>query len=134
MRYPVTLIRPLCVPEAVQYLPSQPYVTQVTLSQALDVFVESKYKENILGSTVRQLAQRSRHFITFTQHQSVNQTNTSSALFYRNLLLSEGRSHQTNKEYLVEISLFIKWKTLGLLYQGLRPGEACQLHKDDIIE
>ena len=66
-------------PEVVQYLPPQPHVTQITLSQGLDGFVESKYKENILESTVRQLAQRIKHFIKFTLHPSVNQTSTSSA-------------------------------------------------------
>jgi len=186
--YPVTIMRPLCVPEVVQYLHPQPHVTQITLYQALDGFVESKYKENILESTVRQLAQRVKHFIKFTQHQSINQTTTSSALLYRDLLLAEERSHKTNKEYLAAISQFFKWCclmnyidknpfidipnrnnegtgaysarrrwqinelkllfqsnefktkdkyfkwiTLVLLFQGLRPGETCQLHTSDII-
>jgi integrase len=187
--YPVTLIRPFCVPEVVQSLPLQLNVAQITLTVALDSFVESKYKESILESTVRQLAQRIKHFIKSTQHPNVNQTTTSSALLYRDLLLSQGRTYKTNKEYLAAISQFFKWCclmnyidknpfidipnrnndgtgaysarrrwqpnelnlliqsdefkakdknfqwiTLVLLYQGLRPGEACQLYTDDIVE
>ena len=121
--------------------------------------------------------------------EGVNETTTSSALCYRDLLLDEGRKHKTNKEYLAAISQFFKWCclmnyidknpfidipfrnnegagaysarqrwqiselnllfqsaafkskdkdfqwiTLVLLYQGMRPGETCQLHTSDIIK
>jgi integrase len=187
--YSVTLITPNYLPVAPQVLTQQPNTTEVSFKDALAGFVESKYKENILDSTVRQLAQRIEHFIKFTQHPSVYLTTTGSALQYRDLLLSEGRTHKTNKEYLAAISQFFKWCrlmnyidknpfidiphrnnegtgpyaarqrwqtkelnkllqssifkakdkyfkwiTLVLLYQGVRPGEACQLYTDDIIE
>jgi integrase len=110
------------------------------------------------------------------------------ALGYKDLLLDEGRSHKTNKDYLAAVSQFFnwcnlmsfvtvnpftliklkqhslvdpnsarerwqqrdlqtllshkeflktgndfKWVTLLMMYQGLRPSEACQLRIADII-
>jgi hypothetical protein len=110
--YPVNLIKPLYTPEFVQCLPSQTNIKLISLKDALAGFVESKYKENILESTVRQLSQRIMHFISSTQYQSVNETTTSSALCYRNLLLDKGRKHKTNKECLAATSQFFKWCSL----------------------
>ncbi len=187
--YPVTLNIPVQPTQVIQHLPQQLGVQQVLLNIALDSFVESKSKENILGSTVRQLSKRIQYFIKSSKHQNVAEVTTSSALMYRDTLLSEGRTHKTNKGYLAAVFQFFKWCslmnyidknpftdiphrnnegtgiysarqrwqlielkllfqsnafktkdkyfqwiTLVLLFQGLRPGEACQLYTDDIIE
>jgi len=187
--YPVALNIPVQPIKVIQQLPQQSNVQQVLLKDALASFVISKSKENILDSTVRQLSKRIQHFIKFSKLRNVMETTTSSALKYRDLLLSQGRKHKTNKEYLAAISQFFKWCclmnyidknpfidiphrnnggtgaysarrrwqtnelklliqsdafktkdkyfqwiTLVLLYQGMRPGETCQLYTDDIIE
>lgn len=56
--YPVTLITPKYALEALQALTQQPNTAEISLIDALASFVGSKYKENILDSTDRQLAQR----------------------------------------------------------------------------
>ncbi len=187
--YPITLIYPIRGTEVIQCPPQKSNVQQVLLNSALDSFVESKSKENILDSTVRQLSKRIQHFIKSSKLRNVAECSTSSALRYRDLLLSQKRTHKTNKEYLAAISQFYKWCklmnyidsnpfsdiphrnnegtgtysarqrwkiselnlllqsnafkskdwnfqwiTLVLLFQGLRPGEACQLYTGDIIE
>jgi len=187
--YPVTLNIPVQPIEVIQRLPQQSNVEQVLLTTALDRFVESKSKEDILASTVRQLSKRIQHFIKSSKLRNVDETTTSSALRYRDLLLSQKRTHKTNKGYLAAVYQFFqwcslmnyidknpfmdipnrnnkgsgtysarsrwqinelnllfqsegfkakdkyfKWITLVLLYQGLRPGETCQLYTDDIIE
>ncbi len=187
--YPVILIPPVIATEVIKSLPQQTNVQQVLLNTALDSFVESKNKEKILDSTVRQLSQRIQHFIKSSKLKKVSETTTSSALRYRDLLLSQKRTHKTNKGYLAaayqffkwcclmnyidknpftdiphrnnegtgsysarrrwqidELTLliqssefkaqdkFFKWITLVLIFQGLRPGETCQLYTDDIIE
>ena len=187
--YPVTLNIPVQPIKVIQQLPQQSRVNQLSLKEALDNFVISKSKENILDSTVRQLSKRILHFIKFSKLQNVGECSTGSALRYRDLLLSQKRTHKTNKGYLAaayqffkwcslmnyidknpfsdiphrdnkgtgsysarsrwqtnELNLLIQsdafkakdkyfqWITLVLLYQGLRPSEACQLYTDDIIE
>jgi integrase len=187
--YPVTFNFPIQPIKVIHQLPHQTNVQQVLLNTALDSFVESKNKEKILDSTIRQLSQRIQHFIKSSKLKKVSETTTSSALRYRDLLLSQKRIHKTNKGYLAaayqffkwcslmnyidknpfdgiphrnnegtgsysarrrwqtsELNLLIQsdafkakdkyfqWITLVLLYQGLRPGETCQLYTDDIIE
>ncbi len=184
--YPVALNIPI---RAIKVIQQQSNVHQVLLKDALDNFVISKSKENILDSTVRQLSKRIQHFIKYSKLRNVIETTTSNALKYRDLLLSQGRTHKTNKGYLAAVYQFFKWCslmnyidsnpfsdiphrnnegtgtysarqrwqlselkllfqsnafktkdkyfqwiTLVLLFQGLRPGEACQLYNDDIIE
>lgn len=187
--YPVALNIPAQPINVIQQLPQQSNIQQVLLKDALASFVISKSKENILDSTVRQLSKRIQYFIKSSKHQNVFEVTTSSALMYRDFLLSEGRTHKTNKGYLAAVFQFFKWCrlmnyidknpfrdiphrnnegtgiysarqrwqlselnlliqsdafkakdkyfqwiTLVLLYQGMRPGETCQLYTDDIIE
>ena len=169
-----------------QHQNSQPQ--GILLYDALDGFIESKSKESIRSLTVRQLKQRTSHFIKATASRYVTDINSAKALQYRDFLLKEGRSVKSNKEYLAAVSQFFKWcrimlyidtnpfldiqlkqkricgndslrkrweiadlttligsvlyeettddfkfATLLMLYQGLRPSEACQLTLKDII-
>ncbi|WP_299018475.1 site-specific integrase [uncultured Photobacterium sp.] len=81
----------------------------ITLSEALSQFVASKAKESVRPLTVKQLKQRIEHFITSTEATTVFQVTSAEALVYRDVLLGEGRSHKTNKEYLSAVSQFFKW-------------------------
>ncbi|HCM48286.1 MAG TPA: hypothetical protein DIS98_12560 [Colwellia sp.] len=91
----------------IQYLPQQSNVKKVLLNMLLDSFVESKNEEQILDST-KLLSQRIEHFIKFSKLKKVSETTTSSALKYRDLLLSQKRTHKTNKSYLAAAYQFFK--------------------------
>jgi integrase len=187
--YPISFNIPVQPTNVIQYQPQKSNAKQVLLKHALDSFVESKSKEKILDSTVRQLSKRIQHFIKSSKLRNVAETTTSSALKYRDLLLGQKRTHKTNKGYLAAVYQFFKWCclmnyidsnpfsdiphrnnegtgsysarrrwqvselnllfqcnafkmkdkyfqwiTLVLLFQGLRPSEACQLYTDDIVE
>jgi hypothetical protein len=110
--YPVTFNFPIQPIKVIHQLPHQTNVQQVLLNTALDSFVESKNKEKILDSTIRQLSQRIQHFIKSSKLKKVSETTTSSALRYRDLLLSQKRIHKTNKGYLAAAYQFFKWCSL----------------------
>jgi len=81
----------------------------ILLNDALDGFIQSKSKESIRALTVQQLKQRTAHFIKATPSQYVSDITSASALKYRDVLLEEGRSVKSNKEYLAAVSQFFKW-------------------------
>lgn len=81
----------------------------ISLSEALSQFIASKSKESVRPLTVKQLDQRICHFIASTLVTTVHQVTSAEALVYRDVLLDEGRSHKTNKEYLAAVSQFFKW-------------------------
>ncbi|MGI2176286.1 site-specific integrase [Shewanella sp. OMA3-2] len=163
-------------------------VANVTLTDALIKFINSKQKQSVSVLTVKQLNQRIGHFIERTHLDDVFDITSAEAMEYKDCLLEEGRSHKSNKDYLAAVSQFFKWCklmrytsanpfdevklskpsnqaghdlarqrwqpeqlkhvlqsqdfidkhpdfkwiTLLMLYQGLRPSEACQLHSNDI--
>ncbi|RTR37534.1 site-specific integrase [Shewanella canadensis] len=162
---------------------------QVPLKLALEMFISSKSKEGVRTLTVQQLHQRISHFIDAIKPDFTDEVTSACALGYRDLLLDEGRSHKTNKDYLAASSqlfkwcclmqftdanpfalitlkqhslvepnsartrwqkrdlqaLFsheefqkaendLKWATLLMMFQGLRPSEACQLRTADVIK
>ncbi|MCW8328749.1 site-specific integrase [Photobacterium sp. SDRW27] len=92
----------------------------ITLSEALSQFIASKEKESVRPLTVKQLKQRIEHFITSTKATTVFQVTSAEALVYRDVLLGEGRSHKTNKEYLSAVSQFFKWCKL-MCYTTVNP-------------
>ena len=81
----------------------------ISLSNALEQFVASKEKENVRPLTVKQLRQRITHFINSAGVGAVSEVTSAHALIYRDLLLSQGRSHKSNKDYLAAVSQFFKW-------------------------
>jgi integrase len=160
--------------------------TGISILEALEQFIASKQKEDVRPLTVKQLRQRTAHFISNACNR-VSEVTSAHALTYRDLLLSEGRSHKSNKDYLAAVSQFFKWcrlmqyirtnpftdiklknrsdngensprkrwqnseiktlvtataykeksdefkwVTLLMLYQGVRPSEACQLRVVDV--
>ncbi|WP_445778310.1 site-specific integrase [Shewanella sp.] len=163
-------------------------VANVTLSDALIKFINSKQKQSVSVLTVKQLNQRIGHFIERAHLDDVFDITSAEAMEYKDCLLEEGRSHKSNKDYLAAVSQFFKWCklmrytsanpfdevklskpsnqaghdlarqrwqpeqlkhvlqsqdfidkhpdfkwiTLLMLYHGLRPSEACQLHSNDI--
>jgi integrase len=81
----------------------------ISLLEALELFIASKQKENVRPLTVKQLRQRTIHFINNVGVKGVSEVNSAHALIFRDLLLSQGRSHKTNKDYLAAVSQFFKW-------------------------
>jgi len=92
----------------------------ITLADALAQFIESKSKEQIRPLTVQQLKQRAEHFINSTQLDTVAEITSAHGLIYRDLLLTEGRSYKSNKEYLAAVSQFFRWCTL-MQYTAVNP-------------
>ncbi|PSW06775.1 site-specific integrase [Photobacterium lipolyticum] len=92
----------------------------ITLSEALSQFIASKEKESVRPLTVKQLKQRTGHFIISTEATTVSQVTSADALVYRDVLLGEGRSYKTNKEYLAAVSQFFKWCKL-MRYTTVNP-------------
>jgi len=93
-------------------LESKPMVTKcsgVSLLNALEQFIVSKQKEDVRPLTVKQLRQRTSHFINNAGVDAVSDVTSAHALTHRDLLLSEGRSHKSNKDYLAAVSQFFKW-------------------------
>jgi len=92
----------------------------VTLDDALSEFVASKHKSGIRPLSIKQLAQRTRHFIELlpiianrssknTQALCTNDITSADAMKYRDELLTQGRSYKSNKEYLAAVFQFFKW-------------------------
>lgn len=81
----------------------------VSLPNALEQFIASKEKENVRPLTIKQLRQRTTHFINSANVGAVSKVTSAHALIYRDLLLSQGRSHKSNKDYLAAVSQFFKW-------------------------
>lgn len=82
---------------------------KLPLHQALDEFICSKGKEGVRPLTIKQLKQRISHFIDAIEPRDVNGVTSGCALRYRDLLLEQGRSYKTNKEYLAACSQFYHW-------------------------
>ncbi|MFS1423112.1 tyrosine-type recombinase/integrase [Shewanella sp. 10N.286.48.B5] len=92
----------------------------VTLHDALAGFVTSKEKSGIRPLSIKQLEQRTCHFIKLlptignwspksTQAICVNDITSADAMKYRDELLTQGRSYKSNKEYLAAVFQFFKW-------------------------
>ncbi|GGI85542.1 hypothetical protein [Shewanella gelidii] len=97
------------VQSAVKAARSAPALPSMTLISAQAQFIASKSKESISSASVKQLLQRTTHFIQSTEVSSVSDVSSAHALVYRGLLLTEGRSHKSNKDYLAAVSQFFKW-------------------------
>jgi len=85
---------------------------KLPLHQALDEFICSKGKEGVRPLTIKQLNQRITHFIASIEHKDVSSVTSGCVLRYRDLLLEQGRSHKTNKEYMAAGSQFFNWCTV----------------------
>ncbi|WP_434761873.1 tyrosine-type recombinase/integrase [Vibrio fortis] len=72
-------------------------------------FIASKRLENISELSIHQLEQRSKHFITSCNITYLDEVTSSIAMQYRDILLSEQRSHKTNQFYLSSIKQFLGW-------------------------
>lgn len=105
------------VQSAVKAARSAPALPSMTLVSAQAQFIASKSKESISSASVKQLLQRTTHFIQSTEVSSVCDVSSAHALVYRDLLLTEGRSHKSNKDYLAAVSQFFKWCRLMQLTQ-----------------
>ncbi|WP_076536790.1 tyrosine-type recombinase/integrase [Shewanella sp. UCD-KL21] len=92
----------------------------VTLNDALAGFVTSKEKSGIRPLSIKQLEQRTCHFIKLlptignrssksTQTICTNDITSADAMKYRDELLTQGRSYKSNKEYLAAVFQFFKW-------------------------
>lgn len=96
------------------------FTAKLPLHQALDEFICSKGKEGVRPLTIKQLKQRINHFIDAIEPKDVNGVASGCALRYRDLLLDQGRSYKTNKEYLAACSQFWDWCCL-MNYVGSNP-------------
>lgn len=91
-----------------QVKPSPASLPSMTLVAAQERFIASKSKESISPASVKQLLQRTTHFIQNTEASGVSEITSAHALSYRDVLLTEGRSHKSNKDYLAASSQFFK--------------------------
>ncbi|GGB64314.1 tyrosine-type recombinase/integrase [Shewanella inventionis] len=89
----------------------------LALNEALSAFIISKQKSAIRPLSIKQLEQRTRHFIDTVSSKStlkaeskcVHDITSADAMTYRDALLTQGRSYKSNKEYLAAIFQFFKW-------------------------
>ncbi|OBT09272.1 hypothetical protein A9267_09805 [Shewanella sp. UCD-FRSSP16_17] len=92
----------------------------IALDDALSDFVVSKQKTDMRPLSIKQLKQRTLHFINMmpeianrssksNQRICVNDICTGDAMKYRDALLTQGRSYKSNKEYLAAVFQFFKW-------------------------
>ncbi|GGP62237.1 integrase [Shewanella algicola] len=93
----------------------------IGLNEALSAFIISKQKSAIRPLSIKQLEQRTRHFIDTVSSKSILKTKfktddkcvhditSADAMTYRDALLTQGRSYKSNKEYLAAIFQFFKW-------------------------
>ncbi|AZG74832.1 hypothetical protein EGC82_20015 [Shewanella livingstonensis] len=93
----------------------------IGLNEALSAFIISKQKSAIRPLSIKQLEQRTRHFIDTVSSKSILKTKlktddkcvhditSADAMTYRDELLTQGRSYKSNKEYLAAIFQFFKW-------------------------
>ncbi|EOG7700951.1 tyrosine-type recombinase/integrase [Vibrio parahaemolyticus] len=79
--------------------------------ELLKDFVYTKRAEGIKNRSVQQLEARIRHFLAGIGLSTIKVT-SKDALSYRDKLLSEGRSHKTNVEYLAAVKQFYNWMEL----------------------
>ena len=103
----------------------------IRLNVALESFITSKQKDKIRPLTVDQLKQRISHFIDSTSVNLVNRVTSSHAMVYRDLLLNQGRSFKTNKDYLAAVSQFMKWCRL-MRYHQENPFEDVKLRSQEL--
>lgn len=100
----------------------------VRLKAALAAFVESKKLTSVRPLTIKQLEQRIRNFIGSTSKESVAEITNAEALVHRDLLLTQGRSIKTNKEYLAACLQFFKWCRL-MNYATVNPFENIKIEQ-----
>ena len=93
----------------------------IGLNEALSAFIISKQKSAIRPLSIKQLEQRTRHFIDTVSSKStlktklktddkcVHDITSADAMTYRDALLTQARSYKSNKEYLAAIFQFFKW-------------------------
>ncbi|MGI2174552.1 tyrosine-type recombinase/integrase [Shewanella ulleungensis] len=93
----------------------------IGLNEALSAFIISKQKSAIRPLSIKQLEQRTRHFIdtvsskdkskskTNVESKCVHDITSADAMIYRDALLTQGRSYKSNKEYLAAVFQFFKW-------------------------
>ncbi|WP_434926720.1 tyrosine-type recombinase/integrase [Shewanella sp. HL-SH2] len=93
----------------------------LALNEALSAFIISKQKSAIRPLSIKQLEQRTRHFIdtvsskdksrskTNAESKCVHDITSADAMTYRDALLIQGRSYKSNKEYLAAVLQFFKW-------------------------
>ncbi|WP_282110482.1 tyrosine-type recombinase/integrase [Shewanella algicola] len=93
----------------------------IGLNEALSTFIISKQKSAIRPLSIKQLEQRTRHFIDTVSSKSILKTKlktddkcvhditSADAMTYRDELLTQGRSYKSNKEYLAAVFQFFKW-------------------------
>ncbi|MDD8058226.1 tyrosine-type recombinase/integrase [Shewanella metallivivens] len=107
----------------------------IGLNEALSAFIISKQKSAIRPLSIKQLEQRTRHFIDTVSSKSalktkfktddkcVHDITSADAMTYRDELLTQGRSYKSNKEYLAAIFQFFKWCQL-MNYSNHNPFES----------
>ncbi|AZG36515.1 site-specific integrase [Shewanella psychromarinicola] len=107
----------------------------IGLIEALSAFIISKQKSAIRPLSIKQLEQRTRHFIDTVSSKSILKTKlktdvkcvhditSADAMTYRDTLLTQGRSYKSNKEYLAAVFQFFKWCQL-MNYSSLNPFES----------
>ncbi|MBB1270551.1 tyrosine-type recombinase/integrase [Shewanella sp. SR44-3] len=107
----------------------------IGLNEALSAFIISKQKSAIRPLSIKQLEQRTRHFIDTVSSKSalktkfktddkcVHDITSADAMTYRDELLTQGRSYKSNKEYLAAIFQFFKWCQL-MNYSNQNPFES----------
>ena len=107
----------------------------IGLNEALSAFIISKQKSAIRPLSIKQLEQRTRHFIDTVSSKSalktkfktddkcVHDITSADAMNYRDELLTQGRSYKSNKEYLAAIFQFFKWCQL-MNYSNHNPFES----------
>ncbi|WP_446617651.1 site-specific integrase [Vibrio alfacsensis] len=98
---------------------ARPIVTKVSkvvdhpkrekITALLNNFLDSKRLEQLHDLTVHQLKQRNQHFIDTVSVTFIDEVTPSIAMQYRDALLSEGRSHKTNKFYIASVKQFLGW-------------------------
>ena len=107
----------------------------IGLNEALSAFIISKQKSAIRPLSIKQLEQRTRHFIDTVSSKStlktklktddkcVHDITSADAMTYRDALLTQGRSYKSNKEYLAAVFQFFKWCQL-MIYCSHNPFES----------
>ncbi|CAH1587623.1 tyrosine-type recombinase/integrase [Vibrio rotiferianus] len=89
--------------------PSSLYPTSLSLKSLLEQFISSKRLDGITHLSISQLQQRNQHFIETVSVTQITEVRSSVAMDYRDKLLSQGRSHKTNRDYFAAIKQFMNW-------------------------
>ncbi|MGD1335356.1 tyrosine-type recombinase/integrase [Vibrio harveyi] len=83
--------------------------TSLSLGSLLEQFIASKKLDGITHLSISQLQQRSQHFIETVGVTQITEVRSSVVMDYRDKLLSQGRSHKTNRDYFAAIKQFMNW-------------------------